>query len=206
VASRSTRHRFDPVSFVLGSVAVVTGLIVLAGGSLVDDAAVLLPAGLIALGVAILLRVGTRRVAPEPANVPVRPAGSAGGTPAGADLYDLLVPDPAETFLAEMRNAERGSAGPAAPAPGAGADPAAAQPDTVDTGDAEPEPDPAGPPDTGDTADTEPEPDPAGPPDTGDTADTADTEPEPDPAGPPDTGDTADTEPDHGRPDDGADR
>jgi hypothetical protein len=205
VASRSTRHRFDPVSFVLGSVAVGAGLIVLAGGSLVDDAAVLLPAGLIALGVAILLRVGTRRVAPEPAGVPVRPAGSAGGTPTGAELYDLLVPDPAETFLAETRNAERGAAGPAT-APGAGADPAPAQPDTVDTGataDTETEPDPAGPPDPGDTADTETEPDPPRPPD---TRDTADTEPEPDPPRPPDTGDTADTEPEPGRPDDGADR
>ena len=61
MASRAARHRFDPVSLVLGAMAVTAGLIVLGGGSLLDDATVLFPAGLIALGVAILLQVGARR-------------------------------------------------------------------------------------------------------------------------------------------------
>ena len=54
------RHSFDPVAFVLGSLALAAGLIVLAGGDLVDSARVLLPCGLIAFGVAVLVKLGGR--------------------------------------------------------------------------------------------------------------------------------------------------
>ena len=54
------RHPFDPVTFVLGCLAVAAGLIVLAGGDLVDSARVLLPCGLIAFGVAVLVKLGGR--------------------------------------------------------------------------------------------------------------------------------------------------
>jgi hypothetical protein len=48
------------VTFVLGCLAVAAGLIVLAGGDLVDSARVLLPCGLIAFGVAVLVKLGGR--------------------------------------------------------------------------------------------------------------------------------------------------
>jgi hypothetical protein len=113
VASRVARHRFDPVSLVLGVMAVTAGLIVLGGGSLLDDAIVLFPAGLIALGVAILLQVGARREEPpDPVTVPPPPTGVAGQTLSGADLYDLLVPDPTEEFLAELAERERSARPP----------------------------------------------------------------------------------------------
>ena len=67
------RHPFDPVSFVLGGVAIASGTVVLADRSLTDDARVLLPAGLIALGIALFARVvrrGTHPVPPDPAPTP----------------------------------------------------------------------------------------------------------------------------------------
>jgi hypothetical protein len=48
------------VTFVLGSLAVAAGLIVLAGGELIDNARVLLPLGLIAFGLAVLVKLGGR--------------------------------------------------------------------------------------------------------------------------------------------------
>lgn len=54
-------HRFDPVSFVLGLMAVASGLIVLAGGNLIEQARILLPLGLIAFGIAVLVRLGGDR-------------------------------------------------------------------------------------------------------------------------------------------------
>lgn len=113
MASRTARHRFDPVSFVLGVMAVTAGLIVLGGGSLLDDGTVLFPAGLVALGVAILLQVGTRRDEPPvPVTVPSAQTGVAGQTLSGAELYDLLVPDPTEEFLAELEERERSALPP----------------------------------------------------------------------------------------------
>lgn len=50
------RHPFDPVSFVFGVLFCAAGLIVLSGGSITDEGAVLLPAALIGLGVAVMLR------------------------------------------------------------------------------------------------------------------------------------------------------
>jgi hypothetical protein len=52
-----TRHPFDPISLVLGVLFVAAGSIVLAGGSLVDDGYLLLPAGLIGLGLALLYQI-----------------------------------------------------------------------------------------------------------------------------------------------------
>ena len=158
MASRAARHRFDPVSFVLGVMAVTAGLIVLGGGSLLDDATVLFPAGLIALGVAILLQVAARREEPPaPVTVPSPPTVVAGQTLSGADLYDLLVPDPTEEFLAELAEREHSARPPgrehavveADPPPGlapaadpteaatAGSEPSA---DPIEPAAAEPEP------------------------------------------------------------------
>ncbi len=124
MASRAARHRFEPVSFVLGVIAVTAGLVVLAGGSLLDDATVLFPAGLIALGVAILLQVGSRREQPPgPVTVPSPPTGVAGQTLSGADLYDLLVPDPTEVFLAELAVRERSASPAGGEPPAVGPDP-----------------------------------------------------------------------------------
>ena len=124
MASLAARHRFDPVSFVLGVMAVTAGLIVLGGGSLLDDATVLFPAGLIALGVAILLQVGARREEPPgPVTVPSPPTGVAGQTLSGADLYDLLVPDPTEEFLAELAEREHSARPPGGEHPAVETDP-----------------------------------------------------------------------------------
>jgi len=54
------RHPFDPVTFVLGCLALAAGLIVLAGGELIGNARVLLPCGLIAFGVAVMVKLGGR--------------------------------------------------------------------------------------------------------------------------------------------------
>ncbi|HEX6418459.1 MAG TPA: hypothetical protein VFZ77_08175 [Acidimicrobiales bacterium] len=62
-----TRHPFDPVSFVLGALTLAAGIAVLAGRSLVDEADLLLPAGLVGLGVALLVRVAGRREPLDPA-------------------------------------------------------------------------------------------------------------------------------------------
>lgn len=46
---------FDPIALVIGLVFVAAGTIVLVGGSLFDDGRFLVPTGLIALGVALLV-------------------------------------------------------------------------------------------------------------------------------------------------------
>ncbi|MGH9193853.1 MAG: hypothetical protein ACRDZ0_15445 [Acidimicrobiales bacterium] len=61
------RHRFDPVALVFGAVFVAAGAIVLAGGELIDEGRALVPAGLIALGVALLVHVGRRASPSTPA-------------------------------------------------------------------------------------------------------------------------------------------
>ncbi len=93
-----TRHPFDPVSFVLGALTLAAGITVLAGRSLVDDADLLLPAGLLGLGVALLVRVAGRREPVEAAAAgsatdidPDTDSGAAGDTDtyaeADADRY-----------------------------------------------------------------------------------------------------------------------
>lgn len=124
-SERFPRHRFDPVSFVIGTVAVAAGLVVLAGGSLVDAARVIVPLGLIAVGIALLVKTGTRdtRAAPAP------DAGAADDRLSGSELYDLLVPDPVESFLADLEARRQKLGADATTAPGEG---------TVATGTAPP--------------------------------------------------------------------
>lgn len=82
------RHPFDPVSFVFGGLALAAGFVVLAGGSLTDEARVLLPAGLIALGVALLVKVAGRPDEPSPA-----PAGASTASHRGPDDPFATMPD-----------------------------------------------------------------------------------------------------------------
>jgi hypothetical protein len=67
-------HPFDPVAFVFGGLALAAGIVVLAGGSLTDEARVLLPAGLITLGLAMFVKLARREPAPAPVPVPMPPA------------------------------------------------------------------------------------------------------------------------------------
>jgi hypothetical protein len=55
------RHPFDPVAFVLGTLAVTAGFIVLGGGELLEEARLLIPLGLVALGIALLVRLAGER-------------------------------------------------------------------------------------------------------------------------------------------------
>jgi hypothetical protein len=59
------RHPFDPVALVLGAAAVLAGTLALTGGRLFDDGGVLGPVALIALGVALLTKLGPGRSAGE---------------------------------------------------------------------------------------------------------------------------------------------
>jgi hypothetical protein len=83
-----TRHPFDPVAFVLGAVTLAAGIVVLAGRSLLDDADVLLPAGLLGLGAALLVRVagGGGRAERPPNGVPAGDASA--GAPVPCDAVD----------------------------------------------------------------------------------------------------------------------
>jgi hypothetical protein len=67
------RRRVDPVSLVLGVTTVAAGLIVLAGGRLIDDAPALVPVALIALGGALLLRLVRGPEAPPAPEPPAPP-------------------------------------------------------------------------------------------------------------------------------------
>lgn len=58
------RHPFDPIALVFGLLFASAGMIVLLGGSLVEEGAFLAPAGLIALGLAILYQARRRREPP----------------------------------------------------------------------------------------------------------------------------------------------
>jgi hypothetical protein len=65
------RHRFDPVSVVVGAVFVAAAIIVLSGGRLTDEGRILLPIGLVAFGVALLGQAARPREHPAPAVAPV---------------------------------------------------------------------------------------------------------------------------------------
>lgn len=82
-------HRFDPVAFVFGGLALAAGGIVLAGGELTDEGRVLLPGGLIALGFAVLVNVVRRdpRVAAA-----VSPTAAEDERDDHSDLDDLFAP------------------------------------------------------------------------------------------------------------------
>jgi len=54
------KHDFDPISLVFGLILCVAGIIAVSGGSIVDDGQWLLPAGLIGLGLALMLQVRRR--------------------------------------------------------------------------------------------------------------------------------------------------
>jgi hypothetical protein len=98
------RHRFDPVAFVFGAVFVAAGLIVLAGGELIDEGRALIPAGLIALGVALLVHVGRRGRPPAPAGAVGPPA------PQVADDRDLdALFAPVDDALADWDRANAGA-------------------------------------------------------------------------------------------------
>lgn len=86
-------HRFDPVAFVFGGLALAAGAIVLGGGELSDEGRVLLPGGLIALGVALLANTARRDVPAEPlADPPVTPTDDDAGADDHSDLDDLFAP------------------------------------------------------------------------------------------------------------------
>jgi hypothetical protein len=131
------RHRFDPVAFVFGAVLAAAGMIVLTGGDLIDEGRALVPAGLIALGVAVLVHVG-RRSRPPAAAVP-EPT-SAGAVASDADLDRLFAP--VDDVLADW-DAERAGPDPTAVAAAdedavAPTDPTEVDPTGVDTTDVKP--------------------------------------------------------------------
>jgi hypothetical protein len=86
-----TRHPFDPISFTVGVLALAAGAVVLAGGTLTDEARLLLPAGLIAVGVALLAKVLDRPDRTLPPSAGVATAAEPSTHPSGpADpLLDL---------------------------------------------------------------------------------------------------------------------
>jgi hypothetical protein len=96
---------------VCGGLAIAAGVVVLAGGELTEEARLLLPAGLVALGVALLVRVTRRDPPPAPPPPPAVPS-------TGLDLDDdLFAPvDPDDDLLARFDPDEpRGGAGSSGP-------------------------------------------------------------------------------------------
>jgi hypothetical protein len=85
-------HPFDPVAFVFGGLALTAGVVVLAGGSLTDEARVLLPAGLITFGVAMFVKVARREPSlfADPTVDPFAPAAGPAGD--DSDLDHLFAP------------------------------------------------------------------------------------------------------------------
>lgn len=114
-----TRHRFDPVALVSGLVIGTAGVIVLAGGRLVDEGRLLVPLGLVALGVALLLRSAPGSDRPEePPGTAHRPTGPAApgsavapGTPAGEPARPTDAPDAREAPSGEGDAGRAGDAG-----------------------------------------------------------------------------------------------
>jgi hypothetical protein len=144
------RHRFEPVALVFGAVFVAAGVIVLAGGELTEEGRALIPAGLIALGVALLVHVGRRGRPPAPAG-PVAPA-----TPRvdDRDLDALFAPVDDALADWDRANAAAGTSDASAPAtPGTDAadvdatevDITEVHPTEADAIPTDPEPDATGP-------------------------------------------------------------
>ena len=139
------RHPFDPVSFVVGVVALAAGVVVLSGGDLTDEARVLLPAGLIALGVALVVNVVDRRPeAPPPPHHHPAPVAGAPTDHTADPLHTGLPTDPDVSTDPEPLHTGLPSGDP---------DPVTGRPPTADPPDPEPtDPEPTDPePTTEDT-------------------------------------------------------
>jgi hypothetical protein len=106
------RHRFEPVALVFGAVFVAAGLIVLAGGELTEEGRALVPAGLIALGVALLVHVGRRGRPPAPAGPVALPPPRVDDR----DLDDLFAPVDDALADWDRANAAPGTGDASAPA------------------------------------------------------------------------------------------
>ena len=106
-------HRFDPVAFVFGGLALAAGTIVLAGGELTDEGRVLLPGGLIALGVAVLASVARREGREAAAIEPSAVIGGESGDD-HSDLDDLFAPvdDVLTSWPTDPARGHRHRAGP----------------------------------------------------------------------------------------------
>jgi hypothetical protein len=100
------------VALVFGAVFVAAGVIVLAGGELTEEGRALVPAGLIALGVALLGHVGRRGRPPAPAG-PVAPPPP---RVEDRDLDDLFAPVDDALADWDRANAAAGTADASAPA------------------------------------------------------------------------------------------
>ena len=143
-------HRFDPVALVFGLVFTAAGAIVLSGGELIDEGRPVIPAGLIALGLALLAQV-VRRARPgdeAPSAVaaatladPAAWGDSSGPSSPGseADHLDRLFA-PVDDELARWDADIATNAAPGADGPDGGddADPADDGGDDVDPADADP--------------------------------------------------------------------
>jgi hypothetical protein len=105
------RHRFEPVAFVFGAMFVAAGVIVLAGGELTEEGRALVPGGLIALGVALLVHVARRGRPPAPAG-PVAPPAPRDDD---RDLDDLFAPVDAALADWDRANAAADPAASSAP-------------------------------------------------------------------------------------------
>ena len=104
-----SKHPFDPVALVFGLVFGAAGVIVLTDGRLIDEGRVLLPLGLVALGVGLLFRPA--RPSPGPAG-PAEPAGPA-PTPA-QPLSSPPVDDPAAEHTDDAGTADESPDAPGA--------------------------------------------------------------------------------------------
>jgi hypothetical protein len=98
-------RRADPVTFVLGGLSIAAGSIVLAGASLIDQARILLPVGLIAFGIALLVRVGGadggRPATSQPAPSPTPKPGTPDDTAPEPTIVDTLEPTGPEPTAAD---------------------------------------------------------------------------------------------------------
>jgi hypothetical protein len=142
------------VAFVFGAVFVAAGLIVLAGGELIDEGRALIPAGLIALGVALLVHVGRRGRPPAPAGAVAPHA------PQVADDRDLdALFAPVDDALADWDRANAGADITDADVPATpGTDATEVDPTQVDITEVDPPGPDAGPTDPeADAAPTDPD-------------------------------------------------
>jgi hypothetical protein len=143
-------HRFDPVALVFGLVFTAAGAIVLSGGELIDEGRPVIPAGLIALGLALLVQVVRRArpgdEAPSAVAAATLPDPAAWGDSSGpsspgseADHLDRLFA-PVDDELARWDADIATNAAPGADGPDGGddADPADDGGDDVDPADADP--------------------------------------------------------------------